>query len=462
VPLREKVALGCGFVTSQGSDNVIHVLANPIYNVTLGMSPALIGVLLFFQRIWNMTVDPVAGHVSDNFRSRFCRRRPLLAMAVVPLAVFFASLFLVPAGFGGRALFIYLLAASLLFYTARSFYAIPLLGLQAEATSDYHGRTRLAGLTQIFFFAFAIIPNWLFAWIQGPLVAGPRAGIRDVGLALGVLFLLAGLVPVFFARERLYAPLVSRQEGASLRQNLRTIAANRPFLLILGAQCLTTLGYNMVGVLGLYITFYYVYPGDIPNAAVMQSWAGTAYQIAAIASIPLYRRLSVAIGKKGTLQVSAGVLMIGCIARMVLFQPSHPWLVVLIWAASGAGTTGISVLCLSMLADAIDNEELRTGARREGVYASALSLCDKLGYSLGGLLSGFILVAIGFNVRLGGSQPAETLHLMRLLYAIVPFAGALAAALVIHRYPISEVRASEIAEQLEARRRFGKTSGLQR
>jgi len=454
VPLREKIALGCGFVTSQGSDVVIHVLANPVYNVTLGMSPALIGVLFFLQRIWNLAVDPVAGSLSDNVRSRFCRRRPLLALAVVPLAVCFAGLFLVPPQLGGRSLFLYLLGASLLFYTARSFYAIPLLALQAEATGDYHGRTRLAGFTQIFFFVFAIAPNWLFAWIQGPMFANPLAGVRCAGLVFGAVFLLAGLVPVFFAREPLYTVLASRPPRASPREYLRTILANRPFLRVLGAQCCTTLGYNLVGVLGLYLTFYRVYAGDIPKAAVMQSWAGTAYQLAAIASIPLYRRLSVACGKKATLQVSAAVIMAGCGARMVLFQPAHPWLIVLIWAASGAGTTGVSVLCLSMLADVIDDEELRTGARREGLYASALSLCDRLGFSLGALASGFILVGIGFDVRLGGHQPEKTLQLMTLLYAVAPFAGALGAALIIHRYPFSEVRGAATTAQLQERRRI--------
>jgi GPH family glycoside/pentoside/hexuronide:cation symporter len=463
--LREKIALGCGFVASQGSDNIIHVLANPVYNVTMGLSPALIGVLLFIQRVWSLVADPIAGQFSDNFRSRFGRRRPLLGMAAVPLALFFAGLWLLPSHAAGRSLFLYLLAVSLLFYTARSFYSIPLLALQAEATGDHHERTRLTGFTQIFYFVFAIVPNWLFAWIQGPVVAEPLAGVRCVGFAFGALFLAAGLVPVFLARERLYGPIASRQGRESLRRNLRTVVANRPFLLILGAQCATSFGYNVVGVLGLYITFYYVYGGDIPRAAVMQSWAGTAFQVAAIVSIPLYRRLSAAIGKKGTLQVAAAVLMAGGVARMTLFQPGHPWLIVLIWAASGAGTAGVSILCLSMLADAIDCEELRTGARREGVYASALSLCDKLGYSVGGLLSGFILVGIGFDVHLGGRQQAETLFLMRSLYAALPFAGALAAALIIHRYPLSQGRADAIADELKASRRlraaFGKTSGLQ-
>jgi len=453
VPLREKIALGCGFVTSQGSHNVVHVLASPVYNVTLGMNPALISVLFFVQRIWDMMVDPLAGQVSDNFRSRFGRRRPLLGIAIVPLSVFFAGLWLLPRNVGSFSLFLYVLVVSLLFYAARSFYAIPLLGLQAEATQDYHGRTRLTGFTQIFFFVFAIAPSWLFAWVQGPMFAEPVAGVHCVGYVLGALFLLTGLVPVFLTRERLYGQVARYQERAPLWQTLRMVAANRPFVRILGMQCMASFGYNVVGVFGMYATFYYVYAGDIRSASIMQGWAGTAYQVAAIGSIFLFRRISLAKGKKWTLQFSAGILMLGSAAKMFLFQPHHPWLLVLVWVANGAGTTGITVLGLSMMADAVDYEELQTGARREGAYASALSFCDKIGYSLGALLSGFILVGIGFDVRLGGGQSAQTLYLIRLLYAVLPFAGALGAALLIHRYPLSEDRVGEIKDALQARRR---------
>jgi Na+/melibiose symporter-like transporter len=43
---------------------------------------------------------------------------------------------------------------------------------------------------------------------------------------------------------------------------------------------------------------------------------------------------------------------------------------------------------------------------------------------------------------------------MNLLYAVAPFAGALGAALIIHRYPFSEVRGAATTAQLQERRRI--------
>ena len=51
-----------------------------------------------------------------------------------------------------------------------------------------------------------------------------------------------------------------------------------------------------------------------------------------------------------------------------------------------------------------------------------------------------------------GSQPASALYSMRMLYAVLPFAGSLAAALLVNRYSLSENRIREIKGELERRR----------
>ena len=154
VPLREKVALGLGFVTSMGSVDVIHVITSSVYNVMLGMSPVLVSVLLFIQRVWGALLDPVAGQFSDNFRSRFGRRRPLMALAVIPVALFFALIwFHAPRREQDVPLFGYVLIVSLLFlHGASRFTPSPLYGLHRSrrAPADYHERTALTGFTQNF------------------------------------------------------------------------------------------------------------------------------------------------------------------------------------------------------------------------------------------------------------------------------------------------------------------------
>jgi glycoside/pentoside/hexuronide:cation symporter, GPH family len=209
VPVREKIGLGLGKVVAEGTHGTLHVLVNPIYNMTLGLNPALISTIVFIQRIWDGMLDPVWGSFSDNFRSRWGRRRPLLAIAALPLALLFAALWFFPRDASSTALFWHLLLVSLAFYTAHSLYSMPLGGLILEATDDYHERTRLASIIFAFGFAFQIASQWLFPLTQLAFFGDSITGLRWVAVGCGVVFLVAGLAPLWFCRERHYGPPAS-------------------------------------------------------------------------------------------------------------------------------------------------------------------------------------------------------------------------------------------------------------
>ena len=76
----EKTAWG----VSGSSENILHnttnIMANPILNIGLGVSPMLVSVALTVPRIWDAFTDPLMGRISDNFKSRFGRRRPFILL----------------------------------------------------------------------------------------------------------------------------------------------------------------------------------------------------------------------------------------------------------------------------------------------------------------------------------------------------------------------------------------------
>ena len=68
--------------------------------------------------------------------------------------------------------------------------------------------------------------------------------------------------------------------------------------------------------------------------------------------------------------------------------------------------------------------------------------------SIAVLLSGFLLVWIGFNRDLGGDQSDSTLLHMRLLFMIIPAVGILVSIACVFRYPLNEARMAEIRRDL--------------
>jgi GPH family glycoside/pentoside/hexuronide:cation symporter len=452
VTLREKIGLGFGRTVVEGTHGSLHVLISPVYNMTLGVNPALISSIVFIQRLWDAMIDPLFGQFSDNFRSRWGRRIPLIFAATFPLALLFAALWWFPSGASESSLFWHLLLVSLVFYAAHSLFAMPLGGLLLEATDDYHERTRIVGVSLAFGFAFQIASQWLFPLTQLDIFPDSITGLRWVTGGCALFFIFAGLTPVVLCHERLYKRVAAKQAHISLLSSLRAVSGNRSFIVVLAARFVSSFSYNIVGILAYYLNTYYVFGGNLKNAAFAYGFLGSSYHIAALlTSLYVFPWLGRLLGKKRTLQAAAAILVVGCISKMFLYQPGQPWLQFFIIAVNGVANAGFSLMTTAMLADIADYDEWQTGLRREAIFTSLLSWFEKAGNSIGSLLTGFLLVWIGFNAKLG-AQPPSTLTLMKYSYVVAPAVGALLVIFLIHRYSLSEANAYEIKAELTRRR----------
>jgi GPH family glycoside/pentoside/hexuronide:cation symporter len=448
----EKVGLGLGKAVSDGSHGSLYVLVNPIYNMTLGISPQYISTIMFIQRLWDAILDPLFGQFSDNFRSRWGRRRPLILAGVVPLALLFGFLWWFPKEAGANYLFWHLLLVSMAFYAAHSLFSMPLGGLIIEATDDYHERTRIAGVTLAFGFLIQIGSQWLFPLTQWNYFGGAINGLRWVAGGCVLFFLVAGMMPAILCRERLYAGVSRRQPRTSLLRGLRAVRGNRAFMALLLARGVFSFGYNLVGTLGGYMYVYYIYGGDLRGSAVHGAWLGSSYHVAAIlTSLAVYPWLERRMGKRRCLEVAACVLVLDSLLRIVLYRPGHPWLPLMVVVTNGISNAGISLMAISMTGDIADLEEWKTGLRREALYTSMLSWFEKAGGSLGAFITGFLLVSIGFNARLGAQLP-HTLQWMKASYVVAPLLGALLTLFFIQRYDLTQDEVYLIKDELARRR----------
>lgn len=452
VSWREKIGLGFGKIAAEGSLGTIHLLVSPIYNMTLGVSPALISTALFTQRIWDAMLDPVCGQLSDNFRSRWGRRRPLMLVALPFLALLFATLWWFPRGASEQHLFLHLLGLSLLFYVAHAVYAMALGGLTLEVTGDYHERTRVAAITLAFSFAFLVGGQWLFPLTQQAIFDDPVMGVRWVGTACAVAFFVFGLLPVLLCREKNYARLAAHLPKSSFKESYRAVVENKPFMVLVAARFVSVFGYSLVGIMFLYMNNYYVFGGNLSKAAFALGVLGSSFQIAAIvSSLFIYPWMARRLGKRRVFQIAAGILMAGCVAKLFVYQPDAPWLQFVVLIANGTSTSGMLLMTTSMLGDITDYDEWRTGQRREALFLAVSNWFDKAGNSLGSLITGFLLVGIGFDAKLG-AQSSHTLELMKFCYFLAPFIGALLALVFIQRYHLDEEHVYQIKADLAKRR----------
>jgi GPH family glycoside/pentoside/hexuronide:cation symporter len=135
-----------------------------------------------------------------------------------------------------------------------------------------------------------------------------------------------------------------------------------------------------------------------------------------------------------------------------LYTPQFPHLFIVQKLLIYVANAGLWVMLPSMVADVVDYDELSTGERREGAFASIFSWILKVSMTMGLALGGPFLEWSGFKIEAGANQSEEVLTTMRLAFALVPAVGLSGAAVVLSFYRLGPERMAGIRSQLEERR----------
>ena len=151
VPLVTKFAFGAGDVGPATATGIMSFFMLYFFTDVARISPAVAGVILLINKIWDSINDPIIGVISDRVQTRWGRRRPWFLFGAIPFGVTFVLLFLVPP-FNATGLFWYYLVVSFMLDLAFTVVNVPYTALTPELTHDYDERTSLNSYR----FAFSI------------------------------------------------------------------------------------------------------------------------------------------------------------------------------------------------------------------------------------------------------------------------------------------------------------------
>lgn len=460
VPVVQKICYGAG-VSVSGFMNALPVnMFMPVFNIALGINPALLGIVLMVYRAWDAVTDAVMGNLSDNVRTPWGRRRPFIVVGAVLAGIMMPLFWQVSPHWSQPVMIAYIVVMGLLLYTCTTIWGMPYYSLGMELTPDYNERTRIMAVRSVFEKLMAIFSGWMLALASLEIFADPATGepdlangVRHISWLAGLIVIVLGMLPGLFVKERYYTKEASKQAKISLFKSLKMTLSNRPFLYLMVAYLLNFVGLLMTVSLGQYLCIYYVCGGDLQQAGIIQGLRGTLMFGAGILGIPLWAWVSQKIGKKHTL----GVIILMGYARSALTQicytPEHPYLMILPDLFMAAFGSALWMLVPSMVADIADYDELHTGERREGSYSSVSSWLLKLAGTLTVGLSGLILVKTGFDVtEYGNSQPPAVLQRMMNVHIFLPAVFWTVALVCLLRYSLTHQMMLDIRQKLETRR----------
>ncbi len=419
----------------------------------LGVPAGLASAVVALALVVDSVLDPITGYLSDNLRSRWGRRHPFMYASAIPVSLSYLLLWSPPAGLGPRALAAYLFAAAILVRSFITLYEVPSYALGPELSEDYHERTSYMGFRYLFGWIGGLtMYNLAFGVLLRPDASHPvgqlnPAGYHDYAVVASVIMfgsILLSCIGTHGAIKRL------RPQPARRRISPRT--AFREITQALGnPSCLALLGAGLLGNLssglGFALTPYFnTYFWQISARQI--TFIGVGGYASALGAMMVAPRLARRFGKK-----RAAIVTAFCTALLSpsiyllrlagLFPANGSPLLVPVLFLSSVLIIGLSIvppiLVMSMVSDVVEDNEIKTGRRTEGVLFAANAFMLKCVSGLGLAGSGLILSLAAFPQRAKpGHVAPETLVRFALLYAAALVLLNLGSIVFLRRYRISQ------------------------
>jgi GPH family glycoside/pentoside/hexuronide:cation symporter len=402
-------------------------------------APGVIGLLLGISRVWEAVSDPLVGYWSDGTRSRLGRRRPWMLAGIPLLALFTLMVWSPPVWLTGGGLLVWTGVALFGFYTAFTVYTVPHTALGAELTGDHHDRTRVFGAHRIAFILGMLLAFVAIGWVSES--EDPRRAVLVVAVATVVVASLLLLASPALISER---PDHRGRGAASAWAALRDVLRNRYARLLLSAWFVEGLGFGVLGVLAPFFAEYVMDRTDL--IAVLPAF----FVVAGVVSIPGWIALSRRVGKR----VVWLVAMVGqavCFGGTFVLDPDDVAATCILLAGAGMSNACGGAIGASMLADVVDYDELASGERKEGAYFAAWAFALKLAI-------GVIVAGVGFALEASGfvpnaEQPPQAILMLRLLFAGMPVAAAIAAFALMWNFRLDAHEHARLREEIARRTR---------
>ena len=443
------------------------------YNQVLGMSASMAAIAAGTAVIVDAFTDPLAGSLSDNWRSRLGRRHPFMYAAAVPMAVFFYLLFN-PLVTGEWALFIWMVVFTNLTRTAMTFYHIPHMALGAELTDDFDERSSVVAY-RVFMSTFGglgaiYIGFWLFFTPTAEFVNGQlnAAAYPPFALFLALLMTVSVLWSAWGTRKLI--PFLP-QPAAAAPLRFMAVIARVVKDVMLAIRC-GSFRWLFLGVLILFIIigvdsalniYMYTYFWELTRGEILM--LVPAYPLGVMFGALFSPWLQARFGKKSMLLFGTGSWalwqMLPIVLRLVGWFPENgdalliPMLIAM-RIVQGICAVQSNVAYGSMVADTIDEHELDTGKRQEGIFFSASSFSAKAPVGLGTIIAGFGLELInwpsGPEVRTAADVPPETIAHLGIMFGPFIAGFAIVCLWCYSRYSLTRERHALILGELEIRR----------
>jgi len=354
---------------------------------------------MLVARILDGVVDIPIATWTDNMRSRWGRRRPLMAIGFIPMVITFALLWyppltgesLGPDGHWGNGLYVAVMSS--LFFFFYTLIIVPYLAALSELVSDEHSRVRVASWNTLFSTA-----GYVLTFVVAPILFD-QFGIQATALLL-LPSALSFIGPLLVIKEE---PSAGKQVG-SPQQSRASSEGDVPLWesvkLTLGNR---TFRIYMLAVATFFFGLQFFLGGVAFMAADMMGLSDSQLGMmnaAVFAPVPItliiFNRLNRKKGAKWSFRLAllifAAVMLLYPLAWTRLNLPIPPMALGIIYGVIGSFSVGVFfTIPTAFPAQIAATEAAETGKDRAGMYFAVQGLINQFVGSLAGSILALLL-----------------------------------------------------------------------
>ena len=406
----EKFAYGCGEI----STNIVFTIATSLlvmfYTDVAHVSAAVIGMIIAISQVFNGVSDIAAGFIIDRTRSKYGRARVWMLRMSVPYAIAAVLLITVPQiGVMAQAIYIFI-TYNLMLTVVYTLFQLPFATTMTYMTRDQNERAKINIIRMAMSPIGNILVTLLFTRILDMMPGGGMdsqknwiilTAIYAVGAAALMLFCFATV------RERVVVKDEMGGEQIPLKKALPALFKNKYFIMLFLFFVFFAMYQTFAGTMATYYCKWIV--GD---TKIIGNVNTACFGITIVATLLLGKVMHLTSKRNWCI---LGALFIIAGSLVLLVNPTSIAVVTFGGLLRGIGMTPILGMIFTMIADAIEYGQWKTGLRTAGAIQSAATSGQKFGQGIGSALIGFIMEANQYNGDLG-TQSAQALHTISNLF----------------------------------------------
>jgi len=367
----------------------------------LGLGLGLFTIARTIFLIWDAANQPLFGYWSDRTQSKYGRRRPWIFVAIPLFMLAFVMVFSPPSSLSEMNLFFWFLIALILYEAVATVIWVNYGALFPELFKGDRQRTKASAVQQAFQIVAILIGTALTPILFDAM------GFGSMAIVYAVVF---GVLMLIFLRYVKEDEEAAKLPQPKLKEAFRETLRNKPFWLV---NISNSFAQTVNGLLSATIPFYAKYVLRIPEEQNTLLLASVFVSVIPLVGVWYWilRRIDPVKGWRWSFVVYA-------LSVIPLWFGTNLATGIAAGVIVGFGLAGFLVSPAMVNSRIIDEDALKTGSRREGIYTAVSGFIVRSS----GLISAvaFLIVGMIFGYESGDNPGPNPEMTFRYLISVVP------------------------------------------